>query len=120
MTNIEITIKRLIRNVSLLAEIIQEIKKDLCRLVNFENKDLEEELHKVTYPQMRRFISKKEVLERLDIGKSTLDKHIKQGSFPQPIPDNGRDKKWCSIELDRYLVRRSKEKIPDNYYSTED
>ena len=56
----------------------------------------------------RRFLRRKQVLERLGIGSSTLHDWIRQGSFPKPIRLGPNTAGWFEDTLDELLTARER------------
>jgi predicted DNA-binding transcriptional regulator AlpA len=61
----------------------------------------------------KRLLRKRSVLERLDMGDSTLREHIAEGRFPQPdVKLNKRVHLWLESTLDAWVqeqVERTRE-----------
>lgn len=56
----------------------------------------------------RRFLRRKQVLERLGIGSSTLHDWIRRGYFPKPIQLGPNTVGWFEDTLDELLTARER------------
>lgn len=54
----------------------------------------------------RRFLSIKEVLQRVPLSKPTIYRKIGQNEFPKPVPFGKRVSRWIESEIDDWIAQR--------------
>jgi prophage regulatory protein len=55
-----------------------------------------------------RMLRLKQVMERTELGKTTIYKLQKQGCFPRSVPMMNRSVRWIESEIDEYLASRAR------------
>jgi prophage regulatory protein len=53
-----------------------------------------------------RMLRLKQVIERTELGKTTIYKLQKQGRFPRSVPMMNRSVRWIESEIEEYLASR--------------
>ncbi len=59
--------------------------------------------------QHRSLIRKRTVLSRVGLGNTSINKRIKEGTFPKPVPIGDRAVAWDSEAIDLWIEEKIEE-----------
>ncbi len=60
-----------------------------------------------------RFMKLKEVMQTTGLARSTIYKHIADGTFPKPVSLGGRSVAWIDNEVDDWMLEKIEQRDND-------
>ena len=64
-----------------------------------------------------RIIRLREVMDLTGLARSTVYKHIDEGTFPKPVPLGGRSVGWVEQEVQDWVIARIEERDTDRPFT---